>query len=230
LALFDTPLPATTPHLIPARLNHAALRAQATAGQLSPVFDRLVPLSHQGEAVTAGPDAPALEKRLRGLPEAEQDQILLDLVRDLVATVLAYSSPRQVDVERGFMEMGFDSLTAVELRNRLNAATGLRMPPSVVFDYPTPSTLARHTRSEITANEPATSRLLITELNKLEAELQTIPEQARTHLSSRLQDLLSKLASIQSSTKDAAPAITGKIESATDDEVFDFIDNELRVR
>jgi acyl carrier protein len=79
----------------------------------------------------------------------ERDRMLLNLVRAHVAAVLGHGSPDQIDPERPFSDLGFDSVTAVELRNRLNSATGLKLPVTLVFDYPAPLALAAYLRGEI---------------------------------------------------------------------------------
>ncbi|WP_408646654.1 SDR family NAD(P)-dependent oxidoreductase [Streptomyces capitiformicae] len=96
-----------------------------------------------------------LVSRLRGLPAEEQDQVVRDLVRAQVAGVLGHSSPGSIELGRAFRELGFDSLTSVELRNRLNAATGLRLPVTVIFDRPTVTALARHVREELVGRSDA---------------------------------------------------------------------------
>ncbi|MEU0398578.1 SDR family NAD(P)-dependent oxidoreductase, partial [Streptomyces sp. NPDC006208] len=100
-------------------------------------------------AQSAEVPASALVQRLLGATRGEQDRILLDLVREQAATVLGHTGKGAFEADRTFRETGFDSLTAVELRHRLNTATGLKLPTTLVFDHPTPTALARHLREEL---------------------------------------------------------------------------------
>ncbi len=91
----------------------------------------------------------ALLQRLEGLPDDEQHAVLLELVRSSIATVLGSASPESIDPDQAFQELGFDSLTAVEMRNRLKAATGLALSPTLIFDYPNSAALAGYIHREL---------------------------------------------------------------------------------
>ena len=158
LALLDTALGRDEAVLIPARLDVAGLRARAGQGaELPPLWRALVPSVPQvprtsRAALPSSPgDAPAdrLRGQLAGLSAAERDRVLVGLVRGHAAAVLGHASAEAVEPGRAFSEAGFDSLTAVELRNRLHAATGLRLPATLVFDFPTPVALAARLRTEL---------------------------------------------------------------------------------
>ncbi|MEU1488018.1 type I polyketide synthase, partial [Streptomyces sp. NPDC005752] len=150
LALLDAALASPRAALVPVGLDLAALQAQAVAGALPGVFRGLVRTPGRRRApaaVTTG--APTLGQRIAGLAPQERDQELLDLVRTQAASVLGHAGAETVDGDKQFKDLGVDSLTAVELRNRLNAATGLRLPATLVFDYPTPAALAGFLLAEI---------------------------------------------------------------------------------
>ncbi|WP_254885950.1 type I polyketide synthase [Streptomyces sp. NA02950] len=168
LALFDQSLGVDAAVVAPVRLETAALRAQARAGMLPPLLRGLV--RTPARVVEAG--AAALAQRLAGVPEADRERIVLELVRTQVASVLGHASAASVDPERAFKDLGFDSLSAVELRNRLTQATGVRLPATVVFDHPSPAAIARHLLPEIVPDSAATPR---SEEDEIRALLVSIP-------------------------------------------------------
>ncbi|NKI45063.1 hypothetical protein HFV08_28260 [Streptomyces sp. LD120] len=122
-----------------------------TSRRPSPLLTGLAPAAEDtGAPEASAQDAAArLLARLAGKPESERRRALRELVRELAARVLHRSSDRPVDNDRSFQEVGFDSLTAVELRNLLNAETGLRLPSTLVFDHPTPRHLAELLHTEL---------------------------------------------------------------------------------
>ncbi|WUV05122.1 type I polyketide synthase [Amycolatopsis sp. NBC_01488] len=161
--------------------------------------------------------------KLDALTGSERDRALLDLVRAEVATVLGYPSPSTVDPELAFKELGLDSLTAVELRNGLAAVTGLSLPATLGFDYATPAALARHLGRELGPADPAAAAEA--ELDRIEAAFAglTAEQLAGTRITTRLQALLGRLAE----TAEPAGSARQKLETASETEIFDFIDNEL---
>ncbi|MGW7409947.1 SDR family NAD(P)-dependent oxidoreductase [Streptomyces sp. NPDC054833] len=152
LRLFDAALASDEPVLVPVRLDTAALRNRA-AGTVPALLRGLVRFSMRGTVQRAATGS--LAERLAGLAGDERDEALLELVRAEAAAVLGHSSPRAVQPVHTFQDLGFDSLTAVELRNRLSTATGLRLPATLVFDHPTPAALARHIGTELLGDTPA---------------------------------------------------------------------------
>ncbi|MEV7684236.1 SDR family NAD(P)-dependent oxidoreductase, partial [Streptomyces sp. NPDC088341] len=150
LTLFDTALTLDRAVAVPVALDTAALRA---LGDELPHLMRALVRRPARRAATRSSDT-TLAARLAGRSPGEQHDILLDLVRTQAAAVLNFDGPAGVDAGRGFKELGLDSLTAVELRNRLGKATGLKLPATLVFDYPSAAALADHLREQVTAAAP----------------------------------------------------------------------------
>jgi acyl carrier protein len=156
LALLDQGVGSGLPLVVAARLNLDALRVQAEQGSLPAVMRRLVPRGSKPAAATARQgNAGGLAELLAGLAPAERRQALVTFVRKHAAAVLGHGSVAALDADRGFLDMGFDSLTAVELRNRLAAATGLRLPATLIFDCPTPTELARWLNEQVSPADQA---------------------------------------------------------------------------
>ncbi len=146
LELFDQAIGAGLPLALAAPLDRSALRAQAAAGVLPAPLRDLVRAPARRPA-----SGSSLAVKLAAVSEAERRQLVLDLVRSEVAAVLGHASAAAIEPEKAFKDLGFDSLAAVELRNRLKAATGLRLGATVVFDHPSASALAEHLLLEATA-------------------------------------------------------------------------------
>ncbi|WP_433390869.1 type I polyketide synthase [Micromonospora sp. KLBMP9576] len=155
LALFDEALSAPEAALVPIHLDLAALREQATGGMLPPVLRGLVRTPVRRHVSAADAVASDLVTSLAGRGPAERRRELVEIVRTQVAVVLGHGGADAVGATTAFKELGFDSLTAVEFRNRLNAVVGLRLPVTLVFDYPNPTVLAEHLDAELFAAGPA---------------------------------------------------------------------------
>ncbi|WP_433153606.1 type I polyketide synthase [Actinomadura nitritigenes] len=154
LALFDAALAAGDPVLVPARFDAAALRSLAADGDLPPVLRGLVRAPRRDAPPTGGAPAASFADRLAGLSSPERTSTVLDLVRRHAAAVLGHDAPDDVGAARAFKDLGFDSLAAVELRNRLARAAGVRLPATLVFDHPTPADLARRLLEELAPEPP----------------------------------------------------------------------------
>ncbi|MEW2619230.1 type I polyketide synthase, partial [Streptomyces sp. NPDC048106] len=157
LALFDAALGAaeSAAVLVPVKLNPAALRQ---AAHLPAVLRGLVPTARPAARQAAAEPAQSLVDRLRALPPQERSGKLLDTVLAHTAATLGHAGAGALDARQAFRDLGFDSLAAVDLRNRVGASTGLRLPATLVFDYPTPAALAGHLLAELgldTAEESA---------------------------------------------------------------------------
>ncbi|HET8642356.1 MAG TPA: SDR family NAD(P)-dependent oxidoreductase, partial [Pseudonocardiaceae bacterium] len=240
LDLFDAALPSPHPLVVAAKWEPAGLRTRAEADQLPPIMRGLVRAPRRAAAATAGGPAPAaqggtatgLAARLAGLTKPDARQLLTDLVRTHVASVLAYDSIDQVDEDRAFKELGFDSLSAVELRNRLNAETGLRLPATLVFDHPTVAALAEHLFRTFAPAAPSPADTLRAAVESAEAALEAGEfdgeepgdiDTVRAQLIAVLQSSLSRLGAGQDGDGGAAE----QIDSASDEEIFALIDKEL---
>ncbi|WP_196812254.1 SDR family NAD(P)-dependent oxidoreductase [Nocardia sp. CNY236] len=144
LTLFDAVLRQDAAVLVPVRLDLDRHRL-ATAAEVPALLRGLVREVVRPVAATAGAaEANSLRLRLAELDLSERKTVLADLVREKVARVLRHPDAAAVDPELAFQDLGFDSLTSVELRNQLNAVTGLRLPATLVFDHPTPEAVAAH--------------------------------------------------------------------------------------
>ncbi|MFD7258926.1 type I polyketide synthase [Streptomyces sp. NPDC059874] len=177
-----------------------------------------------------GGDDPGLAGRLAGLSGPEQRSVLLDLVRTHVAALLGYEDPAEVAPDRGFTDLGFDSVAAVDLRTKLVAATGRPLPTSMIYDHPSPGALSAHLWSELCQDADGGELPVLAQLDRLEAAAATLAAEdiEATRITARLQSLLARLTgTLDAKTGSAGQAIGDQLETASADDVFAFIDNEL---
>ncbi|WP_439382908.1 SDR family NAD(P)-dependent oxidoreductase [Amycolatopsis lexingtonensis] len=208
LDLFDAAWAAGEAVLYPVRLETSAARL----GEVPPLLRGLV-------RVTATPAKTRVD--LADVPAAELPKVLLDLVRGEVAAVLGHQGTAAIDPAQPFAEIGFDSLTAVELRNRLTAATGVRLPATLVFDHPTPSAVAAHLEAGL-VTEPA--RLVaLDHVDRLESALSDVDESVLATVLARLDALGARLRRPDPEPDDPAQ----HLRTASADELLDFISKEL---
>jgi acyl carrier protein len=232
LNLFDAGLRLNRATVVLSRLDLVGLRSRASAGQapVSPVLDTLVspgarPAVEAAETTTDGASAAAL--RELALPELRRR--LLRLVRENIAEVLGHPLPDSVGVERGLLDLGFDSLMAVELRNRLVARTAVPLPITALFDHPGAARLAAYLSSELAKQR---SEAVIADIGDWEAGLTALDltDETRAVITSRLGDILRKLSTPESSSGRSAVHLTeiaNLVDSAAGDELFELIDRHL---
>jgi acyl transferase domain-containing protein/NADP-dependent 3-hydroxy acid dehydrogenase YdfG/acyl carrier protein len=212
LALFDAAISGGSAHVVAAVLDVAVLAAK---GNVPPLLRALIP----DDGARSG-DEPAVAE-LAGLSGARLDAAVLELVRTQAAVVLGHDTSDAVGPERSFQELGFDSLTAIELRNRLSARTGLALPATMVFEYPTPAAAAGHLRTRIAPAD------VLVELDRLDSALRQaeddlVGEELRTRVSARLAALKARW-----DARDDAVCGLADFEAVSDDEMFALLDNEF---
>jgi acyl carrier protein len=161
----------------------------------------------------------SLVDRLVAMPEPERAATLTKAVRSAAAAVLGHGSAEAIEPGQAFSELGFDSLTAVEFRNRLAKVTGLNLSQGIVFDYPTPAGLAKHLRAEILPED--TGDPVQVEFDRLEKALAGFN---RATVAEHLQALLVRWEG------SGGPEVVGEeLLAASDDEMFDFIGREFGI-
>ncbi len=191
LELFDFAMRPGRVVLVPMRIDTAGAARPAPATGRSP---RCSPASCGCTPQASGDAADSLSRRLAQMPESGWDDAVLELVRDEVGVVLGLASRRHGEPQRAFQELGFSSLDAIELRNRLATTTGLRLPATLIFDHPNPAALAEYVRSRVTENGVARAPVE-EELDRLEAILAELAEDegARARAQARLRAFNARL-------------------------------------
>ncbi|MFT2016583.1 SDR family NAD(P)-dependent oxidoreductase [Streptomyces sp. 796.1] len=235
LGLLDAAVAHGAPHLIAMDLDVRAL-----AGQ--PALTLPAPLRGLTGGAAARRTAAASQPltdwagHLAALTAAEQHRVLLDLVLTHAAAALGHADPGRIQTERGFLELGFDSLTAIELRNRLGSVTGLRLATTLIFDHPNPVALAAHLHAELAPRAADPLPPLLGEWERLEGAVLAAAQDAaaREALYERLRATIGKLDALGGGRPAAGQeqgvdevAVSGKIQDATADEIFQFIDRDL---
>ncbi|MEU1779233.1 SDR family NAD(P)-dependent oxidoreductase [Streptomyces abikoensis] len=224
-SLFDRALAHDSAALVGTPVGAAAVRAQE---RIPALLRALVsPAAPRRTAQSQTEQTESLAERLAELSAPEREATVLGLVRTAVAAVLGHADADGIEPERAFSDLGFDSLTAVELRNRLTVAAGTRLPATLVFDHPTSAALTAFLLRQLVPDGAEAPHPVLAGLDKLEALLPGLgaDDPARASVSVRLQTLLAKLN--ESTAAVAEEDVTDQLESASAEDIFSFIDNEL---
>ncbi|XVQ15910.1 type I polyketide synthase [Spirillospora sp. CA-255316] len=218
LARFDAALALGVPVLVPARFDLARIRARAATEEVPAILRGLV--RSRGRTAARGADGPVLARRLAA--ESADESLVLATVRAHIAAVLGHDGPESIDPEKGLLDLGIDSLSAVELRNRLGVTSGLRLPSTLVFDFPTAAAISRHLFGELTGGGEAA---LEKELTRLESALAGTEwdEEQRRRISARLRGLASRW-----ERENEVREETEALRSASAAELFEILDEELQ--
>jgi acyl carrier protein len=225
LELFDATSAVDEPVVVPVRLDLVELRAQAKTEAVHVLLRDLIRAPVARAVAEVGV---SLAQRLSEASEGDRERVVLEMVRGEVASVLGHESSAAVGESRAFKELGFDSLVAIELRNRLNRVTGMRLPSTLIFNYPTPIALARHLLSEMQGKTAVAA--VDAELDRLDSSLASVAEldAERARIATRLRSLLTRLSDAdEADLAIDVPAEEDDLQSATDDEMFSLIDKEL---
>ncbi|WP_461088029.1 SDR family NAD(P)-dependent oxidoreductase, partial [Streptomyces deserti] len=156
LRLFDEAAARRDAHLVPIRFDAAELRREAQAAAVPAMLRGFVRRATTPTAASSS----SLGARLSRVPETKRAEVVLELVREHAAAVLGHGSAEDVNPDRRFDDLGFDSLGGIEFRNRLAKATGLSLPSTLVFDHPTATAVATllHAKTAGTDSGPRTTR------------------------------------------------------------------------
>ncbi|GES22930.1 hypothetical protein Aple_058290 [Acrocarpospora pleiomorpha] len=231
LALFDRILALDEPVIVPARLDLAAVRAAGP--DTAPVLRALVPPIHQVHARPSPGRAAGmpLAERLATLDPGARTRTVLELISARSAAVLGHGAAGAVEVDASFKDLGFDSLTSVELRNQLCAATGLRLPAALLFNHPTPAALTRHLIAELAPAAPEPGGSVLAALDRLAAALAAAPadDGLRVDVTARLKLLSDQVAAwtVPPPPANGDGEVTGRLQTASVAELLSFIDEEL---
>jgi NAD(P)-dependent dehydrogenase (short-subunit alcohol dehydrogenase family)/acyl carrier protein len=228
LALLDAALAGAEPAVVASHWDPAALRARHAQGAELPAPLRgLVRVQRRvaSAAAASGGTDEGLAARLAGLNEEAGLQVVTEVVRSHVAGVLGYGADSAVDMERPFTDLGFDSLTSVELRNRLSGTTGLRLPTTVVFDFPTLTALSEHLYGKFRAQAPAQEQSEVS-LDEVDRVLRNAASRdgAKDGL---VRILRQALAELDDAAVDDSGTASDEEAFDSDEEIFAFLDKQV---
>jgi acyl transferase domain-containing protein len=219
-------------HLVVADFDWQRFTPTFTLARPRPLLDELPEVRQvlDGGAEAAAPGEAPIVAAMAGKSPAERTRLLLDLVRSQVAALLEYEDAAAIEPHRSFQDLGFDSVAAVDLRTRLNAATGLQLPTTIVYDQANPMALAEHLGSRLDQDSDgggAGGLPVLAALDRLdEAVAALLPADIeRNRISARLQSLVTRVNELIGTQDDAA--VGERLDGASADDLFDFIDREL---